>query len=170
MPCKGSVFGSVSGLLHLQTSPTRYRLVTTRLVGFGADGVHPLLDEAARTSQVEKERSRSPFRTTLTCGADWSTRSGSGGHSNGESTGCATCINFGEEERNAKIPWQREQRDRWFKQDEDRSNHELRRRSFNGRTCGGDATGGCARAKNIFRDVIDGSSIFQGSSSQCQQF
>ena len=80
-----------SGLLHLQTSPRRYRLVTTRLVGFGVDGLHPLLDDGARTSQVETERSRSPFRTTLTCGADWSTRSGSRGHSNGERRVCNVC-------------------------------------------------------------------------------
>ena len=111
-----------------------------------------------------------PFRTTLTCGADWSTRSGSEGHSNGESTGCATCVNFGEEERHAKILSQRERRDRWFKPDEDRSGNEFRGRSINGRTSGGDATSGCARAKNIFRDVSDGSSIFQSSLSQCQQF
>ena len=142
--CEESVLGSVRPfrLLHMQTSP------------IGADGLHPLLDDAARTSRVETKRSRSPFRATLTCGAD----------------GCATCVNFGEEERNAKIPWQREQRDRWFKPDEDRSGNELRGRSIDGRTSGGDATGGCARAKNIFRDVIDGSSIFQSSSNQCQQF
>ena len=41
----------------------------------------------------------------------------------------------------ANIPWQQEQRDRWFKPDEDRSG-KLRSRSINGRTCGGDATCG----------------------------
>ena len=115
--CKGSALGSVrlSGLLHLQTSSASYRLVTTRLVGFGADGLHPLLDDAAITNCAGGDGPLTeplPYQSDVRCRLEHTERLGrtlerDAAAAEGESTGSATLVNTGDEERNAKIPWQR---------------------------------------------------------------
>ena len=149
-------------------------LVTTRLVGFVADGLHPYQDNTAITNFAGGDgplMEPLPYHSDVRCRLEHTERLGrtlerDAAAAEGEPTGCATCVNTGEQERNAKIFWQREKRDWWFKTDEDR---ELRSRSINGLVAE-TPLAGCARAKNIVRDVIDGSSIVQGSSNQCQQF
>ena len=99
------------------------RLVTTRLVGFGADGLHLLLGDAAFTNFAGGDGSLTetlPYHSDVRCRLERTERLGrtlerDAAAAEGESAGCATCVNSGEEERNAKIPSQREQRDRWFK-------------------------------------------------------
>ena len=127
-------------------------------MGFGAEGLHPLLDDAAMTNFAGGAGPLTeplPYHSDVRCRLEHTERLGrtlerDAAAAEGVSTGCATCVNTGEEGRNAKIPWQREHRDRWFKPDEDRSGNELRSRSVAGRTGGGatstlESTGICPR-------------------------
>ena len=70
--CEGSVFGSVRlpGHLQLQASSTCYRFVATRLVAFGADGLHPLPDDAAFTNFAGGDGSLTdtlPYHSDVRC-------------------------------------------------------------------------------------------------------